>query len=56
MISVGLLLVGTAGLIVGALSNWTLGLGVIWFGASFVVLMAVAQSFRRDLSRRFPDE
>lgn len=56
MTSISLLVVGVAGLGVGALSDWTLGLGIIWFGVSFVVLMAVAQSFRRDLARRFPEE
>lgn len=53
---VGIVLAAAAGVVVGASSNWTRGLGTIWFGASFVVLLVVAQSFREDINRRFENE
>lgn len=54
--SISLLLVGAAGLGVGALSDGTLGIGTKSVRRLSLVLMAVAQSFRRDLARRFPEE
>lgn len=41
--------------VLGVFYGWPLAVGVVWFGASFIVLVLVLDSFRRDIAGRFPD-
>lgn len=36
----------------GLFYNWTLAVGVLWSGASFLTLVLVMKSFNKDMSSR----
>ena len=41
--------------VVGTAYGWTLALGCLWFGSSFVALVYATMSLRSDMVTRFPE-
>ena len=44
-----------ASIATGLFYNWTMAFGIFWFGASFLILVSVMQSFSKDMSSRLGD-
>ena len=45
-------LLAACGLLTGAVYSWTIAIGVVWFGASFMILILVTNSLKTDMTLR----